>query len=215
LSDSSARFRAILERRLRAMNVGPDAVPALFACCVERDMGGVDMETSATLELARALVISELSIAAPGPDVALRDLDACVHHAKNYDPLSGTTGSPARLVFNNGTQEHGIVVYEWRLPASHDLPFEAKKLEIGWHLSEPAKDDVVLSLFDFSQAPGKYVPQHQLEGQHGSWQKDKNLTRYIDAESGLVRVQIESAMQELLVHDIWLSVNGVRVAPAR
>ncbi len=210
--DSNARFRATLERRLRAMSVGPEAIPALFACCVERDLGGVDMDASATVELSRALVLSEIAVSAPGPDVMLRDLGASVHHAKNYDPISHTTGSPARLSLNSGTEEHGVVAYEWRLPASHDLPLEARKLEIGWNLeSEPREqDEVVMLFYDFSQQ--KYIKQERITGKENSWSRDKNLARYIDPESGLVRVQIDSAMpQELLVKDVWLTLNGVRV----
>jgi hypothetical protein len=209
-NDSNARFRATLERRVRAMNAGPEAVPALFACCVERDLGGVDMDVSASLELQRALVLSELVVTAPGQDVQLRDLGASVHYAKNYDAIAHTTGSPARLSFNNGTQEHGVVAYEWRLPASHDLPLQARRLEIGWALETDAvEEDVVLALYDYSLQ--KYQARHRLKGREGSWADDKNLAKYIDPESGLVRVMIDSAMQEVLVKDVWLTFNGVRV----
>src|SRR5205823_12197 len=93
----------------------------------------------------------ELSIAADGPELSLKDLAPVVHHAKGYEPFNGTTGSPARLALIAATGEPGTVTYEWRLPATHDLPFDARRLELSWQfLNDPEKDNTVIKMYDWS-----------------------------------------------------------------
>lgn len=216
--DSAARFRATLTRRLRAMDPGPGALPALFACCVEKDMGGVDVDASATLELGRALVLSELSVAASDGELSFKDLTPRVYRAKNYEPSLGTTGSFARLFYNSGTTESGAVTYEWRLPASVDAPFVAKSLEANWQLAtDPDREQVTLYGYDWAESrlpPNK--AQAQLEGRRSSWTKSGAQTqRLVHSESGIVRLQLESAMSDFYIDDLTLSVSGTRVPRTR
>ncbi|MEZ0227958.1 MAG: hypothetical protein ACAI25_04985, partial [Planctomycetota bacterium] len=139
--DMGARFRASLFRRAQAVNAGPGAVPALIAGCVDQDMGGVDLDTKAKIELARALVLSEVAIDASGPEIAVREVPGLVVRARGYDAFSGATGSPARLGFVPQTNEDGYVTFEWRLPASRELPLALSRLEVAWSFAnEPEKD---------------------------------------------------------------------------
>ncbi len=213
-NDAAARLRAALERRAAGENPGPGAVPALFAACVEQDMGGVDLDVNAKLELARALVLSEVPIVANGPGVAFRDLDPHVRRARGYDAVSGMTGSPARLALTSSSNESAAVTFEWRLPASRELPLVARRLEVAWNLqSDPEKDQVVLSFWDWSQ--GIWRQMRRVDRAEGSekFERADSMRRYVEPESGLVRVQLESEQQEILLKDVTLSVTGTREAP--
>lgn len=214
------RFRAALQRRAQAMNAGPEGVPALLAACVEKDLGGVDLDAAAKVEVARALVLSEITIDVPGPDFTLRDLPASVVRGKGYEAFSGSTGSAAHLGFVATTNQDGFVTFEWRLPASRELPIEVKKLELAWHFQyEPDGDKTTLKLFNWPD--GKWLPWERMKGVRNSYASDRNdlthtpktpeqLRRYVDPESGVVQVQIETSMADLYLYDLTLSVSASR-----
>jgi hypothetical protein len=216
--DASARLRAALQRRLESENAGPGALPAIFLGCVERDLGGVDMESGATVELARALVLEETAVTCAGDRLNLLDLPPVVsRHRKSWEPSMGATGSPGRLAFDNPANEPGTVTFEWRVPASHDVPFDARSFELSWDFGgDPDPDQTMFKLYDWSA--GRFeVASVRVDNRKKTWTKSKaaDMGRYVDRESGLIRIQLETGMTELPVKDVTLTVNGARLPRQR
>ncbi len=215
--DMSARFRASLLRRAQAMNPGPGVVPALVAGCVEKDLGGVVLDPTATVEVARALVLSETTIDASGPEIGIRDMPGLVLRGRGYDAFSGGSGSPARVGYVPATSDDGYVTYEWRFPASKEAPLEVRRLELIWNLaSEPDKDK---SHYDYwNWTDGRLVTVDKLERQRDSWDTDKlaqragaeAIKKYVDPESGLIRFTIVTGQADLYVNGLSLSMSAFR-----
>src|SRR5581483_4524175 len=218
--DAAARFRAALARRAHALDPSLGGVPALLAGCVEGDLGGVDLDTAATLEVARALVLSELTIDASGPEIALKDLPGRVLRGKGFQSTTGNTGSPLTFGTSISNADDAQVTFEWRLPASRDLPLDVKRMEIAWDFTQnpdPQRGLTSLKMFswlhdEFSRID--WIAQTSITQAHAAFNTDEKkaeiIRKYFIPETGVIRVQIETAQPELFLNGITLSVNATR-----
>ena len=196
--DPARRLEAALGRRLAAVAVGPASVPVLFAGFVQKDLGGVTLDLKARLEMARALVLSEVAAAVPS-DAPFRfqEMPPRVLKGVGYSAADGTPGSPVRLsppdVQPGQDLVKGSVIYEWRLPAAPGQVVEVQKLSIRWRLLEEietANDNAPqLDFWDWEQ--GQFFTVERIASRESSHVVlAQRLGAYV--QGGLVRVRLSS-----------------------
>ncbi|MBI3724501.1 hypothetical protein HY251_11190, partial [bacterium] len=136
----------------------------------------------------------------------------------------GPPGSPAKLI-PTPQIPNAYVVYEWRVPASRDLQFTARKLALHWRLpSEPTQESLMLRVYDWGIGLGGSYKDCNLNTGTGAYivKKSSDWTErvpqraagHVDREGGLIRFRLD-ATQETFIESVSLDVEGERDEPAQ